>query len=92
MYGPLPSAVLVILSQLTIASGNVNPYSPSVTYDIARDLGVDAGDQVLFPTLFRKAIPRYFRTGQDSFSRIIWHRPEEDSAARERFRARELWV
>ena len=52
----------------------------------------ELGALLLFPTLFRKAIPRYFRTGQESFSRIIWHRPEEDSAARERFRARELWV
>ena len=49
--------------------------------DIAKVVGQQA---VLFPTLFRKAIPRYFRTGQGSFSRIIWHRPEEDSAARER--------
>ena len=42
------------------------------------------GGILLFPTLFRKAIPSYFRTGQGSFSRIIWHRPEEGSAARER--------
>jgi hypothetical protein len=42
---------------------------------------------VLFPALYRKAVPRYFRTGQDSFSRIIWHRSEHDSASREPVRA-----
>jgi hypothetical protein len=42
---------------------------------------------LLFPALYRKAVPRYFRTGQDSFSRIIWHRSEHDSASREPVRA-----
>jgi hypothetical protein len=50
---------------------------------LALDRPVHYKAGVLFPTLFREAIPGYFRTGRDSFCRIIWHRSEDDSGSRE---------
>lgn len=47
-YGTSANTVNVLVSDLSLNSGLINPSAPSVTYDSVRNLGLYAGDTVCF--------------------------------------------
>jgi hypothetical protein len=47
-YGAAPDETNILASDLSIASGVLNPESPTVTYDATRDLGMLSGNSVCF--------------------------------------------
>jgi hypothetical protein len=47
-YGTTSNTVNVLVSDLALNSGLINPRAPSVTYDSARNLGLYVGDTVCF--------------------------------------------
>jgi hypothetical protein len=47
-YGTTPDNTSIYASDLSVASGAVNPLAPSVTYDATRDLSLSAGQSVCF--------------------------------------------